>query len=236
MAKISNVMDTALWVAYHRGQESLQNNPLYQDPLALKLAGDLGQRISRRMSSLSFMSWMMALRTRAIDDLIIGAVQDGVRTVVNLGAGLDTRPYRLNLPSDLMWIEADFPEMIQYKESMLGREVPHMRLRRESLDLSDRAKARAFYDNLAGEEGPILVITEGVIPYLDNESVEQLARDLLSIANIKFWIQDFRHGGYVQGFPKLWLMLKMRRAPMRFKVGNWFEFFKILNYSFVNDK
>ncbi len=75
-----------------------------------------------------------------------------------------------------------------------------------------------------------MVITEGVIPYLDNESVEQLARDLLSIANIKFWIQDFRHGGYVQDVPKLWLMLKMRRAPMRFKVGNWFDFFKILGW------
>jgi methyltransferase (TIGR00027 family) len=218
-------MDTALWVAYHRGLESTRQNPLYHDPLALKLAGDQGQRIAARMSSESFMSWMMALRTRAIDDLIFGAVADGVRTIVNLGAGLDTRPYRMKLPNEVQWIEADFPDMIHYKESILSTERPLVSLRRASLDLSDRAQAKDFYQRLAQENGPILVITEGLIPYLDNQAVEQLAMDLAAVDKIKFWIQDFRHGGYAQGIPKLWFMLKMRRAPMKFKVGHWFDFF-----------
>jgi methyltransferase (TIGR00027 family) len=225
MAKISHVMDTALWVAFHRGQESLHAKPLYRDPLALKLAGELGERISARMSSATFMSWMMALRTKAIDGLIEDAVKEGVRLIVNLGAGLDTRPYRLALPEGVRWIEVDFPQMISYKEKLLQAETPTVSLTRVSLDLGDRGKAREFYQSLSREKGPILVITEGVIPYLDRVAVEALAQDLFAIPNIKYWIQDFRHGGYAQGFAKLWLKYKLRRAPMKFKVGHWFDFF-----------
>jgi len=36
--------------------------------------------------------------------------------VLNLAAGLDTRPYRLNLPPDFAWVEADLPELLAEKE------------------------------------------------------------------------------------------------------------------------
>ena len=75
-------------------------------------------------------------------------------------------------------------------------------------------------------DGDILVITEGVIPYLDNEQASNLAKNLRGVANIKFWIHDFRHGGYAAGIPKYWLKLKMRFAPFKFTVENWFEFFE----------
>jgi O-methyltransferase involved in polyketide biosynthesis len=37
--------------------------------------------------------------------------------VLNLAAGLDTRPYRLNLPSDFAWVEADLPQLLKEKQS-----------------------------------------------------------------------------------------------------------------------
>lgn len=63
------------------------------------------------------MSWVLTIRTVAIDRLIVMAIENGVDTVINLGAGLDTRPYRMKLPSLLRWIEVDFPHMIDYLSS-----------------------------------------------------------------------------------------------------------------------
>ncbi|PRC60941.1 hypothetical protein C6A85_14430, partial [Mycobacterium sp. ITM-2017-0098] len=39
-------------------------------------------------------------RTKTIDDIITKAISDGCDRVLNLAAGLDTRPYRLNLPAE----------------------------------------------------------------------------------------------------------------------------------------
>ena len=222
---ITHVTDTALWVAVHRGREGLRPDAMYQDPLALRLAGKRGDKIARKMASGAFMSWMMSLRTVAIDNLIADAVDFGVTRVVNLGAGLDTRPYRLTLPKSLTWIEVDFPDMIAYKNEQLSAETPRVTLERVALDLSDRKAAQAFYKKLGESGEPTLVITEGVIPYLENEQVANLADDLHAIPNLTYWIQDFRHGGYRDGVPKMWLWIKMRFAPFRFSVPNWFEFF-----------
>jgi O-methyltransferase involved in polyketide biosynthesis len=59
--------------------------------------------------------WLVA-RTKVIDDVIIEAIAEGCDKVLNLAAGLDTRPYRLNLPPDFAWVEADLPELLAEKE------------------------------------------------------------------------------------------------------------------------
>jgi O-methyltransferase involved in polyketide biosynthesis len=53
---------------------------------------------------------------------------DGVDTIVNLGAGLDTRPYRLELPYRLKWFEIDFPQMIEYKNGQVADQNPRCQL------------------------------------------------------------------------------------------------------------
>ena len=78
-------------VAMWRAAENTQPNPLYRDPLALKLAGSRGREIIKDLPMAGISRWMMAIRTRVIDDLIREAVADGVDLVLNLGAGLDTR-------------------------------------------------------------------------------------------------------------------------------------------------
>ena len=50
--------------------------------------------------------WMTVVRTVVIDRYLQEAIARGVDTVVNLGAGLDTRPYRMTLPASLSWVEA----------------------------------------------------------------------------------------------------------------------------------
>ena len=76
-------------------------------------------------------------------------------TVLCLGAGLDTRPYRLALPSALVWIEVDFPATIAYKEEHLQGEVPHCRLERSGVDLADSGARRELLARIAERAGRV---------------------------------------------------------------------------------
>lgn len=117
---IENVSDTAFWIAHYRAVESARPDALFRDPLAALLAGEQGKKIARTMP-MSFMTeWVVAIRTHIIDDYIRTAIAEGIDTVVNLGAGLDTRPYRMDLPEALQWIEVDYPRMIEFKERRLA--------------------------------------------------------------------------------------------------------------------
>ncbi|MBD0695682.1 SAM-dependent methyltransferase [Streptomyces sp. CBMA123] len=60
-----------------------------------------------------------ALRTRALDDQLLRAVQLGARQVVLLGAGLDTRAYRLDWPADCALYEVDRPGVLAFKQRVL---------------------------------------------------------------------------------------------------------------------
>ena len=75
-------------------------------------------------------------RTKIIDDVIIEAIGDGCDKVLNLAAWLDTRPYRLDLPPDFAWVEADLPQLLAEKEQVLADQTPRCRLTRHAVDLA----------------------------------------------------------------------------------------------------
>src|SRR5512135_556455 len=105
---IKDVPDTAFMAAAYRAIESERKEALFRDPLANKLAGERGREIINRLPPQAMMGgWTVIIRTCIIDELIQQAIARGVDTILNLGAGLDTRPYRMALPETLRWIEAD---------------------------------------------------------------------------------------------------------------------------------
>lgn len=139
---IESVSDTAFWVAYYRSVETRRPDALFQDPLASVLAGEQGKKIAEAMPMRFMTSWVIAIRTCIIDEYIRMAIADGAEAVVNLGAGLDTRPYRMDLCKSFLWIEADYPRMIEYKESRLRHETPRCTLQRVPVDLANPAERR----------------------------------------------------------------------------------------------
>jgi O-methyltransferase involved in polyketide biosynthesis len=68
-----------------------------------------GNRIGARVPRTTRNGWWLVARTKIIDDAIAEAVTDGCDRVLNLAAGLDTRPYRRDLSPELTWVEADLP-------------------------------------------------------------------------------------------------------------------------------
>src|SRR5689334_21522981 len=136
-APIRNVSDTALWIAAYRAIETARPYAVFKDPFAKKLAGDRGMQIAAATPHTKAMGFAMVTRTTAIDKLVLHAIDLGVDTVINIGAGLDSRPYRLSLPPQLHWIELDFDDMIQYKEHSLRGADPNCDLKRYAVDLTN---------------------------------------------------------------------------------------------------
>src|SRR4051812_28264404 len=122
---INHISDTALWIAGYRAQETKSSHPVVKDHLAEKLAGEKGIEMVATTPHTKSMAFAMIVRTCAIDRLVEKAISKGIDTVINLGAGLDTRPYRINLPSHLIWIEVDFKNIIDYKSEILKHENPN---------------------------------------------------------------------------------------------------------------
>ena len=101
---VSNVSDTARWVAVYRAVESARPDAVFNDPYADRLAGERGREIVATVPSMMRSGWWMVARTKTIDDIIMDAISAGCDRVLNLAAGLDTRPYRLDLPpSSVGW-------------------------------------------------------------------------------------------------------------------------------------
>jgi len=220
---IQNVSDTAFMVAGFRALEAERPQPLFRDPLAWKLAGDHGRKILATIPR-RFVGWSVVIRTVIIDAFIHQAIEAGVDTIINLGAGLDTRPYRMDLPKSLDWIEVDFPHVIELKEARLADEEPRCRLERIKFDLTDRVSRQKFFADVGARAKEVLVLTEGVIPYLSEDDVAALANDLRKADKIRFWITDYFSPQAIRYSEKLRARF-MRNAPFRFAPKDWFGFF-----------
>jgi O-methyltransferase involved in polyketide biosynthesis len=122
-------------------------------------------------------------------------VRQGVDLVVNLAAGLNTRPYRMTLPAELTWIEVDLPEILDYKEEILGTEKPACMVERVRLDLADRAARRALFATLGKRSSRGLVISKGLIIYFSAEEAGALAEDIANVASFEHWAVDIASPG-----------------------------------------
>jgi methyltransferase (TIGR00027 family) len=221
---IRNVSDTAFMVAAWRAIESERSDALFRDPLAAKLAGGRGEKIVSSIRRWPFGPWSVALRTVIIDDFIQTAVALGADTVLNLGAGLDTRPYRMALPSNLRWIEVDYPPVVELKESQLASEHSRCVLERVKMDLADLPSRRTLFAEVDGRSRFVVVLTEGVIPYLSVEAVACLADDLRRMKSARSWIVDYfspQTARYRKG-----RVPHLKNAPIQFAPKDWFGFFE----------
>jgi methyltransferase (TIGR00027 family) len=122
--------------------------------------------------------------------MIHAHIAQGGDIVINLAAGLDTRPYRMELPRSLQWIEVDLPEILAHKEEILRGEKPVCALERVRLDLSDVPARRELFARLGRQSRKALVITEGLVVYLTSDEVALLAQDLAAQPSFRSWILD----------------------------------------------
>ncbi|PXX06292.1 class I SAM-dependent methyltransferase [Mycolicibacterium moriokaense] len=220
---ISNVSDTARWMAAYRAAESARPDALFNDPLADRLAGDRGRAIAAAAPRLTRNGWWWVTRTKLIDDLVGESVRNGSDRVLNLASGFDTRPYRLDLPAATEWIEADLPGIINEKQRLLADETPRCRLSRVAVDLADAPSRNEFLADTADAAQNTLVITEGLLLYLSGQQVRALAQDLHR-AGISEWITDVIAPAIVRRMMRQ--MPSLDKAPMTFEPTDGVAFFE----------
>jgi methyltransferase (TIGR00027 family) len=151
-AGVRHVSDTPRWVAYFRAMETRRPDALFRNLFAERLAGERGFQIAKSLAEGSEqgtkLGWVWVARTYQCNIYINSILEAGADLALNLAAGLDARPYRMNLPSTLQWVEVDFPEIISYKEEILAKETPRCRLEHVAVDLSDVEGRRAHLSAL----------------------------------------------------------------------------------------
>lgn len=224
---VRNISDTARWVATYRALESARKDALFHDPLAERLAGERGRAIAARASKHA--RWSIVTRTKLIDDLVQRAVSDGCDHVLDLAAGFDTRPYRMPLPKALVWIEADLAPLIDEKNSLLASEKPRCALVRKGVDLADPIARSEFLTEATRDAKQATVLTEGLVLYLDDALVAELARAFSACAPIRYWILDF-NSPRIQREMMQSMSSLLGNAPFKFAPPNGVAFFENLGW------
>jgi len=223
---IRNISDTVLWVAIYRARESERPDAHFHDPYARRLAGTRGEKIAADMHKKMSIDWPMISRTVSIDRIVDDAIANGADLVINLAAGLDSRPYRLDLPAELKWVEVDLPDMTDYKEKALLNDTPKCKLERVSLDLLDTEARRELFTRLNGECTRALIISEGLLVYLAEEDVAGLATDLAAQPNFREWVIDLANPPLLKMMKKTYDTLDKADTSLKFGPAEGPDFFK----------
>jgi O-methyltransferase involved in polyketide biosynthesis len=159
-------------------------------------------------------------------DQIVGErIKRGTDVIINLAAGLDTRPYRMDLPPSLQWVEVDLPAMVDYKEGILRDEKPRCALQRVRMDLADVPSRRKLFQDVGGKAKSALVLSEGLLAYLTRDEVSALGRDLASQPSFRDWAIDLCSPGLLKMLQKQLPILGEAGSPLKFGPEEGPEFF-----------
>jgi methyltransferase (TIGR00027 family) len=166
------VATTARWIAAVRERESARADRLFDDPYAGGFAADAGRQMMARSEGAGGENKGIPVRIRYFDDLVTRHAGT-VDQVVLLGAGFDTRAYRLALPAGLTVFELDAQPVLDEKETHLGAETSACSVRRVAADVgadwSEALRAAGFRADAA-----TLWLAEGLFFYLSAQDVAQL--------------------------------------------------------------
>jgi methyltransferase (TIGR00027 family) len=179
---------TAHWTAAVRAREHTRPDRLIDDPWAAALAGQEGAEWIAKRSEDSTVP--IVLRTRYFDDFLARITQqDGIRQVVLLAAGLDTRAFRLTWPAGTRLFELDQPAVLEHKEQVMHNAGAQPACERKviAMDLTSSWEA-ALVDAGCDPLQPSGWLLEGFLFYLPNDRVTQILDQVTSLAAPGSWL------------------------------------------------
>lgn len=199
----TSVGSTALFVAAARALEAQKPEPLAADPYAEifcravggewadmldgKASGSRGRQLLETEFGGHFVSFQGA-RTKYFDAYFAAATAAGVRQVVILAAGLDSRAYRLPWPDGMVIFELDQPTVLDFKRDVLVEfgDAPRADRREVAVDLRDDWP-KALADSGFDASVPTAWIAEGLLIYLPAEAQEQLFAGIDALSSPGSW-------------------------------------------------
>ncbi len=201
-AKLKAHVDAASFVlvalldAANRALETDAKNALYCDPLARPLAGEVGIALHNATRT---MTWPpntqgaapeLSILTRYFDDALSDAVHRlSLRQVLILGAGTDTRAFRLQWPAGVRLFELDHEAILAPKEEALRKLRAQSTCDRRTVvaDLRHSWRSKLVATGF-DERRPAAVLLIGRLAFLDRPTVERVFRALRTICAPGSWI------------------------------------------------
>jgi len=196
----SSVGTTAVMVAAARARETESPDPLIRDPYArLLVAGaDAGEwdkfldpemqaRIAnadpQAAAQFANMLGYQAVRTHFFDAFFIAAVESGIRQIVLLASGLDSRAYRLPWPQGTVVFEIDQPKVLEYKAATLAEHGVASTAQRHEVAVDLRqdwpaALTAAGFDPAT----PTAWLAEGLLMYLPADAQDRLFEQITELS------------------------------------------------------
>jgi methyltransferase (TIGR00027 family) len=156
-------------------QDAESEKPVCGDGFAKVFMSEEGLRILEKFKDEVNPNTSNVARARLIDDLLREELSANPSLrVVLIGAGFDTRAYRLKGGT---WIEFDEPQVIAYKNERLAASEAQNPLQRIPIDFATESVEEKL-SAVAGDDGPTVVVIEGVFMYLEPETIRQLLKTL----------------------------------------------------------
>lgn len=184
---VAGVAMTAIGVAFVRARETERADRLYSDPCAQLFVDAAKPSFGARWDQLLPLAETFyegrTVWVRLVDDRVEAAARSGIRQIVILGAGLDTRAFRMELPEDTRFFELDLPETFAFKEPVLERAGVTPRYDRRVLpvdlceDWAESLLAQDFRTDL-----PTLWVDEGVLGYLPRADAQRVVDTLTELS------------------------------------------------------
>lgn len=163
---LTGAQETTLATLYGKAMESRRPDSILQDTEAFaalqRIDYDFSKLRVRRSDHLS-----LAVRARAYDTWARQFIDAHPRcTVLHLGCGLDTRAFRVAPPPSVTWYDVDFPDVIALRRKLFASDYAM---------IAKSVTDPTLLDDVAGDT-PVLVVAEGVTPYLPAEEGLALLR------------------------------------------------------------
>jgi methyltransferase (TIGR00027 family) len=186
----SSVGATATLVAVGRALASTEHDALIRDPFAAPLVRAVGVDYFTKLldgaiadsaspagaiDMADLITAVMAVRTRFFDDYFLSAAATGVRQMVILASGLDSRSYRIPWSAGTVVYEIDQPEVIGFKTATMESigATPTAKRCAVAIDLRDDWPA-ALRCSGFDANAPTAWLAEGLLMYLPHESQDRL--------------------------------------------------------------
>jgi methyltransferase (TIGR00027 family) len=196
----TSVGTTAVMVAAARAVETDRPNPLIRDPYAKLLVTQAGAGVWESMlddtlvekvqefdaeagAIFQHMRSYQAVRTHFFDAHFAGAVAAGIRQVVILASGLDSRAYRLDWPTGTTVYEIDQPKVLAYKSETLASHgaTPSADRREVPVDLRQDWPAALVAEGF-DPKAPTAWLAEGLLMYLPADAQDRLFSQITELS------------------------------------------------------
>jgi methyltransferase (TIGR00027 family) len=231
---------TAYGVAFLRAAENLlpQDKRLFEDPYSANILPPIYKFFVIIMRPPRIWNFLMNMReksspgviggilcrTRYIDDVLNNAIKEGVGAVVNLGAGMDTRAFRIPGIENIQYFELDFPELQKAKKAYIDKKIGELpsNVSLVPIDFNSQELGEELKKAGYSLSSKTLFIWEGVTQYISKEAIDNTLKYVAQASTgsrivFTYVLKSFINGSYIpDGLNSLYKFFLKKKKPLWF--------------------